>query len=149
MGMDVYGIEPRNADGQYFRANCWSWRPICVALEKSGAIDHIPVHQQQLLAENSGGGARSRTACLLMARDLDSWIKEAKHAKGKPVRYSPTELDDICRIAQEPSEHGGYAFVDEEDWDTVPTQSAYQVDWDHLEEFVTFLRACGDGFEVW
>ena len=27
MGMDVYG-----ASGNYFRANCWSWRPIVEAI---------------------------------------------------------------------------------------------------------------------
>lgn len=37
MGMDVYGINPFNELGEYFRANCWTWRPICVAIEESGA----------------------------------------------------------------------------------------------------------------
>ena len=28
MGMDVYGKNPINDDGKYFRANIWCWRPI-------------------------------------------------------------------------------------------------------------------------
>jgi len=28
MGMDVYGIEPRSAKGDYFRASVWSWHPL-------------------------------------------------------------------------------------------------------------------------
>ena len=147
MGMDVYGINPRSKQGEYFRANCWSWRPIMVALDVSGAAEHLDERNWNLMHENSGGGARDRTVCLLMAQDLDKWIQKINQSGDE--RYSPRELDNICRITVEPSERGGYPFVPEEDWDTVPTQSAYQAEWDHLEEFVTFLRNCGDGFEVW
>lgn len=28
MGMDVYGLNPSNASGEYFRANVWRWRPL-------------------------------------------------------------------------------------------------------------------------
>ena len=147
MGMDVYGINPRSEQGEYFRANCWSWRPIMVALDLSGAAMRLDNHNWNLMGENSGGGARDRDTCQLMALDLDAWIKTAQQSEAE--RYAPDCLLDVCRIAKEPSEGGGYAFVDEKDWDTVPTQPAYQVDWDHLEEFVTFLRNCGDGFEVW
>mgnify|MGYP005821741197 FL=1 len=28
MGMDVYGLEPANAFGKYFRNTVWSWRPL-------------------------------------------------------------------------------------------------------------------------
>ena len=33
MGMDVYGINPKTDNGDYFRANVWYWRPLwqCVA----------------------------------------------------------------------------------------------------------------------
>jgi len=33
MGMDVYGINPKAENGDYFRANVWYWRPLwqCVA----------------------------------------------------------------------------------------------------------------------
>jgi hypothetical protein len=33
MGMDVYGINPKTNNGDYFRANVWYWRPLwqCVA----------------------------------------------------------------------------------------------------------------------
>lgn len=28
MGMDVYGEKPSNPKGEYFRNNCWWWRPL-------------------------------------------------------------------------------------------------------------------------
>jgi hypothetical protein len=28
MGMDVYGTEPKNEKGAYFRNNVWWWRPL-------------------------------------------------------------------------------------------------------------------------
>jgi hypothetical protein len=28
MGMDVYGEAPQNKKGEYFRNNCWWWRPL-------------------------------------------------------------------------------------------------------------------------
>ena len=33
MGMDVYGVNPKTDNGDYFRANVWYWRPLwqCVA----------------------------------------------------------------------------------------------------------------------
>ena len=33
MGMDVYGINPKTDNGDYFRANVWFWRPLwqCVS----------------------------------------------------------------------------------------------------------------------
>ena len=33
MGMDLYGINPKTDNGDYFRANVWYWRPLwqCVA----------------------------------------------------------------------------------------------------------------------
>ena len=64
MGMDVMGVNPKNEKGEYFRANCWSWRPICVALANSGAAEHLDDYNWNLMAENSGGGARSEDVCL-------------------------------------------------------------------------------------
>lgn len=28
MGMDVFGIKPKNETGEYFRNNCWYWSPL-------------------------------------------------------------------------------------------------------------------------
>ena len=28
MGFDIYGLNPKEESGSYFRANCWYWRPL-------------------------------------------------------------------------------------------------------------------------
>ena len=52
MGMDVYGKNPSNGDGEYFRANVWSWRPIysltvelCSDLLDAKTINEMAVNQ--------------------------------------------------------------------------------------------------------
>ena len=28
MGFDIFGLDPKEEAGSYFRANCWYWRPL-------------------------------------------------------------------------------------------------------------------------
>ena len=146
MGMDVYGINPFNELGEYFRANCWTWRPICVAIEESGAGDYLDDKTFELLWENSGGGPRDRMTCLNMAKRLNEWLMKQDESGNY---YQPQILRDVERVSAEPNEHGGHAFVPQEEWDIVPTMPAYQAPWESLYMFIKFLRNCGDGFEVW
>jgi len=149
MGMDVTGINPKNDKGEYFRANCWSWRPLCVAMGLSGAADHVDEYNWGLMFENSGGGARSEEACLKMAADMEEWIDWNEMATSEDI-YRPEELDEIDMfVEKEPNEHGGHRFVRPEEEPDVEVVSAYGTRWEHMKEWVTFLRNCGDGFEVW
>jgi hypothetical protein len=149
MGMDVSGINPKTKEGEYFRANCWSWRPLCVAMGNSGAADHIDSHNWNLMGENSGGGARSEKVCHLMADDLEEWLGWNEMVTYEEI-YRPEELDEIDMfIEKEPNEHGGHRFVDPKEEPDVEVISAYGIHWEHIKEWITFLRNCGDGFEVW
>ena len=143
MGMDVYGIAPKcYLKGEYFRANCWSWRPIMEAMWDSGACEHVDEKNWELMSENSGGGARSQEACLMMADTLENWMER----EFEGTVYSPESLDfDDCQVVKEPNKHGGHSFTDKCDADTM---SPYRVHRNHLEEWVTFLRHCGEGFQV-
>jgi len=147
MGMDVMGVNPKNESGEYFRANCWSWRPICVALANSGAAEHLDDYNWNLMAENSGGGARSEDVCLRMADDLEEWLEESETAYDL---YQPEELDVLDMwIEAEPGPSGGHRFVHPDQEPDTEYMSAYGATWDHIKSFVVFLRNCGDGFEVW
>jgi hypothetical protein len=149
MGMDVCGINPTTEKGEYFRANWWSWRPICVALANSGAADHLSYKEWDLMAENSGGGPRSEETCQKMADDLEEWLDWNEMATSDDV-YHPVELNELNMwIEKKPSENGGHRFVNPEEEPDVEVISAYGVRWEHIKEFVTFLRGCGDGFECW
>ena len=35
MGMDVYGREPENEKGEYFRNNVWWWHPLWMYVEET------------------------------------------------------------------------------------------------------------------
>ena len=35
MGMDVYANNPKDPENDYFRANCWGWRPIHMFMSES------------------------------------------------------------------------------------------------------------------
>jgi len=147
MGMDVYGVAPKNDKGEYFRANCWSWRPLCVAMAHSGAADHLSYKEWDLLAENSGGGPDTQETCDKMANDLEDWLDW--HAGEDKSLYQPEELNELDMfIEKEPNEHGGHRFVNPKEEPDVEVMSAYGVRWDHVKEWVTFLRNCG-GFQVW
>lgn len=70
MGMDVYGNNPSHKDGEYFRANVWTWHPLanfiantCPELAKNCPHWH----------SNDGAGLRASDA-LALADQLDHLI---------------------------------------------------------------------------
>jgi hypothetical protein len=149
MGMDVVGVNPKNSKGEYFRANCWMWRPLCVAMANSGAADHLSYKEWDLMAENSGGGPRSKETCEKMAEAMEEWYDWNEMATSED-KYHPEELDEIDMfIEKEPNEHGGHRFVNPDEEPEVDCVSAYGIEWKDIKEWITFLKNCGDGFEVW
>jgi hypothetical protein len=149
MGMDVVGVNPKTKEGEYFRANCWSWRPLCVAMADSGAADHLSYKEWDMIAENSGGGPRSEEVCQKMADLMEEWLDWNEMATTDD-KYQPEELDELDMwVEREPNEHGGHRFVNPEEEPEVDCMSAYGIRWEHIKEWITFLRGCGDGFEVW
>ena len=130
MGMDVYGRNPSDLAGKYFRATMWSWRPIhalCMDL-CSDLLD--------AMGWNNGAGPSNQETCTQMASRFDRWMEH--HASGQ-------QLESELQITEEGR------FVSEEEQAENPdleTKSPYEVDDEHLKEWVAFLRHCG-GFEVW
>jgi len=138
MGMDVYGCNPKNQAGEYFRANVWSWRPIHELMFKLGS-DLIDERTFQLMGSNDGAGPKSAKVCNEMANRIEAWLKD---------NPGPLELDmgdePFCKV----TENG--QFVTEQMLQENPnlvTRSAYCTDEDHLREWIEFLRNCG-GFKV-
>ncbi len=124
MGMDVFGKNPTSKDGEYFRANVWSWRPIHQLCET--------VLKKQLpgWAFNDGEGLETQEECNQLADALEKYLKDF------PLERIETESDmrvDAQGKVLRTGDTGG--------------QSAYSTDRGHVEEFITFLRACG-GFEI-
>ena len=89
MGMDVMGISPASEAGEYFRANCWSWRVIHLAMHWCDGNAILGEEAMEHMAFNDGAGATSSDQCEKMATALEQWGEELD---GDII--SPSELDD-------------------------------------------------------
>lgn len=135
MGMDVWGRNPSQPEGKYFRANIWSWRPIQALCLELGQ-DLFDEENAKRIGMNVGAGLPDQEKCTKLADRFNQWLEH--HAGGHQIDLG-LRVDDTGR------------FVTEHDLATKPdlkTSTPYNVDDDHLKEWVTFLRHCG-GFEIW
>ena len=121
MGMDIYG-----KNGNYFRANIWSWGAITHSMDLAG-ID-VPASWHC----NQGAGLASQSKCDNLANKLNTFL---------------TSWDGNVLIRESTSlkvDKSG-RFVSP---DTPGSKSPYQVRREHLQDFVNFLQDC-QGFEIW
>lgn len=135
MGMDVWGRNPSAPAGRYFRANIWSWRPI-QALIAELCTDLVDQETMTKLGFNVGAGLADSHTCQQMANRFECWLEH--HTAGHGI-------DLGLRVTYDGR------FVSDDELSKRPdleTMSPYQVDDDHLKQWVEFLRHCG-GFEVW
>jgi len=136
MGMDVTGRNPSSPAGEYFRANIWSWRPIHALIYELCA-DLLDDKTLEGMGYNTGAGAADQKACTEMANRFEQWMEH--NVQGLSL--------DIpgARIAEE----GRFVSEDElEENPNLETRTPYQVEDEHIKEWIEFLRYCG-GFEVW
>ena len=136
MGMDVSGRNPGSPAGKYFRANVWSWRPIH-ALIVELCSDLLDEEMLDSMAFNAGAGPTDQTTCTEMAKRFDLWMEH--HVQGLSL-----EVPDV-RVAED-----GRFMTEEEIIENpdLETYTPYEVEDEHLKEWIDFLRHCG-GFEVW
>ena len=136
MGMDVSGRNPDSSAGEYFRANVWSWRPIH-ALICDLCSDLLDEETLEGMAYNDGAGPTEQKTCTDMANRFEQWMEH--HVDGLAL--------DIPGAAV--TEEGRF-ITDEELTENLDlkTKTPYEVEDDHLKEWIEFLRHCG-GFEVW
>lgn len=96
MGMDVFGIEPKNEKGAYFRNNVWWWRPLweyCefVAPELTCAVEHG--------YSNDGDGLDAEDAVLL-AKALRKSLRD-----GTADLYEQTRNEWLASLPIRPCVH--------------------------------------------
>jgi hypothetical protein len=154
MGMDVYG----KSENSYFRANCWSWRPIHAICDFSIIASDIAIDTKGW-DTNDGNGLSTQEECNELADAIVSFLK---------LNNNMCEFDDriyLC-LGSWCSADGG--FLNDEDvielkerypfgtvlYNGVVSKTgalvfpSHSSSLDHIEEFITFLRTCG-GFEIW
>jgi hypothetical protein len=152
MGMDVCG--KGNPDA-YFRANCWSWRPIhalCETVIDSNSLNF----NTQYWGSNDGRGLETQEDCNKLADALEAHLKNTEL----------TEENDrifLC-LGSWSTADGRFLYEEEELNKTYPigtvlsgavvmkdgtiAYSTHSASLDHIKEFISFLRTC-EGFEIW
>jgi len=154
MGMDVYGQTAIEECGKYFRANVWSWvvikKMIDIVNRKNRIIDQ---YNLEGMNSNSGCGLDAEKS-IALAQNLEEFLKEDIYnepgfeIEGEEIheKFVP---DDIRAMGIGKS--GGFLSESEikiRSQKGEKIYSAYSTNFDHVREFIDFLRACG-GFEVW
>ena len=155
MGMDVYGVKPRNESGEYFRSNVWYWHPLWDCLENL----HPTICQKcESPHDNSGSGLNAQdslTLSKLLKKDLEKGIIQ-EYIKKYDDHLSTIPLED-CKFCDSKGTR---------DWPqddgTVQTkpcnacngtlkvqsfETYYRMDLDLMKEFQVFLENCG-GFTI-
>ena len=158
MGMDVSGINANSPDGEYFRANVWSWRLIHVMMALANEMTDgkaVPQEEWEGMHHNDGHGLKTQEECNFLADTLETILGNNKalrdfglivSAKEDEVKISFPVPDDGMAIDSRNNN-----FVTEEDREKVPVEclaSPYSIHMSHAKDFIKFLRDCG-GFEVW
>jgi len=171
MGMDVYGKAPRSKAGEYFRNNCWHWRPLAdyilgtVPQEITALCEHWHT--------NDGDGLGDKES-LMLAQFLRAEMMHGRTAeyaceRVRKISAMPREQCWICVGTGIRSDAIGKAdgwdkkVVEEEGnprhgqtgscnacggWGSKPAREGnYWFDLENVAAFCEFLEGCG-GFEI-
>ena len=117
--------------GVYFRANCWSWRPIHdFTTEHAGHLysEEIDKH----MAYNDGAGIPAEV-CGEVA-DVLQVALDNMEGDTRSIDMPDFQVDN---------ETGRFVEYSDE-----TTHSPYRAHREHIQEWIHFVRNCG-GFEVW
>ena len=155
MGMDVYGNNPKNEQGEYFRANVWYWHPLWDCLDQ---LHPTLCSKCESPHDNSGSGLNARDSLALsklLKNDLDKGIiekyiadynayidslplEDCKYCDTKGTRDWPQE-DGTVLTKQCNSCNGSLKVKSFHTW--------YHMDLNLMKEFQVFLENCG-GFRI-
>lgn len=171
MGMDVYGQFPTTKAGEYFRNNCWWWRPLA---EYVCSVAPAVTATCKSWHYNDGDGLGPSDSVLL-ADALQAEIDTRRCAKyaaryQREIAAIPSERCDLCggsgvrsdtvgvsnRFHLQKIDKVGHPRFGQTGWcnacdgtgETEPSAKYYPFSVENVQEFVTFLRGCG-GFEIW
>lgn len=155
MGMDVYGLDPQNEKGEYFRANVWYWHPLWGYFEDlhPNIAKKVP-HAH----ENSGDGLNARDALALskiLKKDIEKGITQ-KYIEEYKAYADSLPLED-CKYCDE---NGNRTWPTEEGQEELVACNVcqgkkkvksfvtwYNMDLELMKEFQQFLENCG-GFQI-
>ena len=171
MGMDVYGKNPANETGQYFRRNVWGWHPLWGYVEDTyPEIAELVEHAHSNDGDGLGARNSKKLAKLLMSDYTTGKASEYVEERNKALSELPFEECVICKgtgiRTDELGVQSGWPERElapdiaiivgrtkgscnacsgvgkQENWAT-----NYFLEPDDVKEFAEFLENCG-GFEI-
>lgn len=156
MGMDVYGKDPKDESGRYFRANVWYWHPLWSMIEYLYPQYGLKVKHAH---SNDGDGLTKKDSLALsqlLKADIESgkieqfitdYDKEKESLEKQDCPYCNQTgsrawpdgdgglLEKVCNACN------GTLKVDD-------FMASYYMNFDLVKEFQVFLENSG-GFEIW
>ena len=171
MGMDVYGKNPANEVGQYFRRNVWGWRPLWQYVEDN----HPEIASLVEYAQSNDGDGLNATKSKLLAKMLkedlangnaEKYIQERNEylanlerpacdlCEGTGVRTDPVGVENKMperelspEMAMLTGRTHGFCNACGGEGKRDAWETSYYLDLEDLEQFSDFLSNCG-GFEI-
>lgn len=165
MGMDVYGNKPKNKKGEYFRNNCWYWRPLWMYCERVAPELCAKVKYAH---SNDGDGlnaADSKALAKILKEKLSSGDTENFEKQWKKEQEeSPEETCTHCGGTGSRTDAVGKQMGFHDKWNehkqaygwcnacdgkgTKKSMSTwYGFEAENVKEFALFLENCG-GFKI-
>ncbi len=171
MGMDVYGKNPNNEIGQYFRRNVWGWRPLWQYVEDN----HPEIAELVKYAQSNDGdglnATKSKALAKLLKEDLASdaamnyidqrnkYLSELERPECDLCSGTGIRTDKVGEEMKMPTRElsvemslltgrtHGYCNGCNGEGKRDAWETSYYLDLDDLAEFADFLENCG-GFEI-
>lgn len=147
MGMDVFGKNPKNEQGEYFRSNVWYWHPLWAYMEE---LHPKIAGKVKYGHSNSGDGLNARDSYALsqvLKKDIQTGVTEKyiqdfeKEKKDAPMEECPYCKKDFNHESQTCPTCKGEQVI--------PSSiTYYHVSIDHFKQFQIFLENCG-GFKIY
>jgi len=159
MGMDVYGRNPKNQEGEYFRNNVWWWHPLWTYCQVRYPVITAKCKDGH---SNSGDGLNASDAkklARLIKKDLDNGnaLKYEEEYKEWQASLSK-ETCPFCqgtKIIKFKSNEDGIELEKERSCNNCdenglanPWGLNYPFSLDNLKEWQKFLDSCG-GFNIY
>lgn len=171
MGMDVYGKDPINKAGEYFRRNVWGWHPLWEYVEDV----HPEIAELVEHAHTNDGDGLNKKDSLRLAEAIQHDIKSGKvadYVNSRNAHLASLPLND-CELCQatgirtdevgvqsgqpekELSDERKIVLGRDKGWcngcdglgKTPAWETNYHLYPEDLVEFAQFLQGCG-GFEI-
>lgn len=149
MGMDVYGRNPVNDEGTYFRASVWGWYPILDLIAETGIFTEEEI---ALMGTNDGAGPEDAETAIRLADALDAML-DGVRPDGEFLSTSDRSTKGTGAIARGMLAMLGSALPDGTTLTTdgsptlSPDAPVFSADVEFVREFANFCRHSG-GFRI-